>query len=95
MTIAEWERQLVGTDDEPGLLDLYFIGVYQDLAIWMCKRCPHVQIIARDMDGDQTNLTLGEMVETALAHEREKHETADERASWIADDAKQQRRADR
>lgn len=73
MNRTEFERELVGTDDDPGLLDLYFIGVHQDLAVWMCKRCPHVGIIARNLDGDQTNLTLGEMAQSALAHEREKH----------------------
>lgn len=72
---AALERRLVGTDDEPGLLDRYFLGQTNGLIFWVCKRCPGglVSITARDLEGDQTNLTLGELVEAALTHEREDH----------------------
>lgn len=70
-----WEYELVGTDDDPGLLDKYFMGLVNGLIFWLCRRCPsgHVNIIARDLDGDQTNLTLGELAQSALLHEHEYH----------------------
>ncbi len=74
VTAAEWEVALVGTDDDPGLLDRYFVGESKGTVFWLCRRCPTVNIIARNLDGDQTNLTLGEMVQSALGHEREKHD---------------------
>lgn len=64
---------LVGTDDKPGLLDRHFMGVQNGIIFVLCKRCPNVQFVARDLDGDQTGLTLGELVESALEHERESH----------------------
>lgn len=78
---AEREAELVGTDDEPGLLDGYFVttssGVVpgRSMVVWVCRRCPggHVHVVARDLDGDQSDLTLGELVEGALVHEREQH----------------------
>lgn len=49
---------------------------------------------ARDIHGDQTNLTLGEMVQAALEHERGKHaRPAEDIDIW--DDARQKRREDR
>lgn len=45
---------------------------------WLCRRehddgGAHVAIIATDLDGDQAGLTLGEMAQEALRHEREEH----------------------
>lgn len=69
-----WEAEVVGTDDDPGLLGRYFMGVHSGVIYTLCKRCPNVQFVARDLDGDQTDLTLGELVTMALEHERDEHE---------------------
>ena len=78
-------RQLVGTDDTPGLLDEYRISAIPPMGdgkptvLWHCPRDHgdagkgHVGLIARDMNGDQSGLTLGELVEAALEHEEEAH----------------------
>lgn len=69
---------LVGTDDEHGILDRYRMGTHQGVIYWTCPE-DHgdegatVHVIARDMAGDQTNLTLGELVAAALEHEQEEH----------------------
>lgn len=57
----------------------------KSLIVWFCPRQHlnddgepggdgHVGIIARNFDGDQTGLTLGEILEAVLRHEREEHE---------------------
>jgi hypothetical protein len=81
---AEVLHELVGAEDEPGQLDQIFVLAQRteagaDLVWWHCRRdCGEggvgtLGIIARDLDGDQTNLTLGELVEAALTHEVEEH----------------------
>lgn len=79
---------LVGDDDTPGPLDRYNLiaqilpATGKPLIMWHCPRdCVgagdgYVGIIVRDMDGDQSDLTLGEIVEAVLRHERENHEDA-------------------
>lgn len=70
-------RELVGSDEVPGLLDEYFvrIGNGGGPAVWHCRRCDHIGIVARNLHGDdQTNLTVGEMAESALDHEAEYHD---------------------
>jgi hypothetical protein len=77
---------LVGLDDEPGPLDRYEIRAYvpetgrDPLVAWYCPRdhtdadaAGTLGIIARDFDGDQTGLTLGEILGAVLRHEREEH----------------------
>lgn len=39
----------------------------------LCRRGPHILLVARDTEGDQTGLTLAELVDQADAHEQEKH----------------------
>lgn len=82
---AEQRRALAGTDDTPGLLDQYQIvttqtGAGRTIVGWLCPRSHadadspgHLHITARDLDGDQTGLTLGELVQAALDHEAEEH----------------------
>lgn len=82
---AEQRRALVGTDETPGLLDQYKVHAMETqtgkhLVVWLCPRqhagtekAGHLNVIARNLDGDQTGLTLGELVEAALDHEAEAH----------------------
>jgi hypothetical protein len=60
-------------DDPKGILDHYEPITHDGLIAWLCRRCPHVNIIARDLEGDQSGLTLAEMAWSALAHEDECH----------------------
>lgn len=69
-----WEAKVVGTDDDPGLLGRYFMGIHRGMIYTFCKRCPNVQVVVRDLAGDQTDLTLGELVKMALEHERDEHQ---------------------
>lgn len=78
----EQRRALVGEPGSPGLLDQYKIAgrILNDRPVvtWHCPRrhgenTGHVGVIARNLDGDQTGLTLGELVEAALDHEAEAH----------------------
>lgn len=62
------------------LLDLYEIravpmGMDGDHAIvcWHCHRCRLAGTTIRDMDADQTGLTLAELAETVREHETEVH----------------------
>ncbi|WP_432050289.1 hypothetical protein [Verrucosispora sp. NA02020] len=76
-------RHLLGDDDTPGLLDEYKVITYiprdgKPVVAWFCPRqhgdsVGHVGLIARDLDGDQTGLTLAELVTAALDHEAESH----------------------
>ncbi|GGM52576.1 hypothetical protein ACFFX1_55495 [Dactylosporangium sucinum] len=70
-------RAFAGTDDEPGLLDRYEVQVIdlkgRPVAVWYCPRCHHVGLIMRDLDGDQSGLTPGEIVQAILGHEGEAH----------------------
>lgn len=69
-------RELLGTDEIPGTLDNYGLGVYNGMIFWMCRRdhpAAHVHLITRNFEGSQENLTLGEMATAALEHEREFH----------------------
>ncbi len=81
---TEQRRNLIGDDDAPGILDEYKILVIEandgktPLIVWHCPRqhgavTGHMGVIARDLDGDQTGLTLGELVSAALEHEIEDH----------------------
>jgi hypothetical protein len=65
---------LIGAEGKPGLLDQYFPASHKGLVVWACRRCPHINIIASDFKGSQADLTLGEVVTTALEHEKECHD---------------------
>ncbi len=39
----------------------------------LCRRCPTVIFVARNLDGDQSHLTLAELVESVEEHEAENH----------------------
>lgn len=76
---------LVGDEDVQGVLDRYKVEVIdgkdgQPVIIWRCNEgCGpngngHVGVIIRNLDMDQTNLTLGELVGAALAHAEEEHD---------------------
>jgi hypothetical protein len=82
------QRWLVGTDDDPGVLDRYEVHAIpavragqKPVVTYYCTRVHrgaggkpgHVGLIVRDVDGDQTGLTLGELAESALDHEAEHH----------------------
>jgi len=78
----EQRRHLIGDDDTPGLLDEYKVVTYMSgekpIIAWFCPRqhgdsTGHAGVIARNMDGDQSGLTLGELVTAALDHEIEAH----------------------
>jgi hypothetical protein len=86
--VAAERQRLVGTDDDPGVLDRYEVHAIpavragqKPVVTYYCTRVHrgtggkpgHVGLIARDMDGDQTGLTLGELAESALEHEAEHH----------------------
>jgi hypothetical protein len=85
--VASERQRLVGTDDDPGVLDRYevraVIGTDRASALvtYYCGRvhagtggkAGHVGVIARDLNGDQTGLTLGELAQSALEHEDEHH----------------------
>lgn len=82
---------LIGTDDEPGILDRCKVetlsagaaGTEKPVIIWRCyDGCGgngngYVGVIARDMNLSQAGLTLGEMVEAALRHREEEHGEGD------------------
>jgi hypothetical protein len=73
-----FQRAILGTEDEPcGILDRYQLNAVEHegktLIHIYCQRCHHVQIVARDMDGDQKGVTLAEWTESALRHEEEAH----------------------
>lgn len=72
---AEDERQrIIGSEDDPsGILDSYEMVVHEGLIAWLCRRCPHINIQVRDLEGSQSGLTLAELAESALAHEDEYH----------------------
>lgn len=79
----ETERErILGTPDEPtGILDRYEIKAHtapngKPLHFVYCERCHHIQITARDLDGDQSGVTLAELAEWALDHEEEAHPAA-------------------
>ena len=79
---------LIGPDDEPGPLDRYEIraevipSTGKPVVMWYCPRRDHgdgnsdghAGIIARNLDGDQSGLTLGEILGSVLQHERDEHE---------------------
>jgi len=57
-------------------LELYEAIENQGLVGWLCRRCVLVVLSAAvDADGDPTpkGVTLADLVESATAHEREKH----------------------
>lgn len=77
---------LVGHEGAPSPLDRYEIrailaGV-TPMVVWYCPRADHangnpdghVGIIARNLDCDQTGLTLGEILSAVLEHERDEHD---------------------
>lgn len=88
-TVLRALAMLAGTDDGPGYLDRFQVRALpptetreQPVVIWYCERDHdtegrtekgHVGIVARDMQLDQSGLTLGELVEAVLTHEREEH----------------------
>lgn len=86
--IAAERHRLIGTDDEPGVLGRYEVNAIpavkagqKPVVTYYCNRIHrgtegrpgHVGLIVRDMDSDQTGLTLGELAESALEHEAEHH----------------------
>jgi hypothetical protein len=50
----------------------------EPMVVWFCARCNHVQIVARDLDGNQDGMTLAELAEAAIEHEQESHDDAPE-----------------
>lgn len=75
---------LLGDEDVLGVLDRYKVEIVQDkeqvdrpFIVWRCQEgCgPNgtAGVIARDLKLDQTNLTLGELVDAALRHAEEEH----------------------
>lgn len=79
---------LCGTDDEPGPLDRYEIMAIDDsghpVVVWYCPRTHvdtdrpgHVHVIFHGLNGDQSGLTLGEVLSSVLTHEREEHSGED------------------
>jgi hypothetical protein len=69
---------LAGDDENPGPLDRYLLDAKVlnnglPLITWYCPACHHIGVIARDLDGDQANLTLGEVLAAVLDHEQEAH----------------------
>lgn len=88
-TDATTIRDLIGDDDQPGILDEYIVFALpptddrdQPLVIWRCDNgCGpsgegHVGIIARDLNLTQTGLTVGELVDAVLRHRHEDHPAA-------------------
>lgn len=83
--IAADRLRLIGTDEQPGILDQFELRAsaskdhaQEPLVTYYCGReherpGGHVHIIARDLSGDQSGLTIGEMAESALNHEKEHH----------------------
>lgn len=71
-------EMITGNDDSPGPLDHYDIKANvldngKPLIAWYCLTCHHVGLIARNLEGDQAGLTLGEIFEAVLDHEAESH----------------------
>jgi|ERR1044072_4597213 hypothetical protein len=83
---AERER-ILGTPDEPtGILDRYEVKAYtapngKATHMVYCGRCHHIQITARDLDGDQSGVTLAELAEWAMDHEDDEHDGEDHAAA--------------
>jgi hypothetical protein len=78
LRIAEMLSTLVGDDENKGLLDRFLLdatllGSGNPVVVWYCPKCHHVGTIVRDMNGGQTNLSLGEVVQAVLDHERDEH----------------------
>lgn len=87
--LATYHARLFGTDDEPtGILDRYEVNAIpavragqHAIVTYYCARTHagtngrrgHVGVIARDLDGDQTGLTLAELAASAIEHEAEHH----------------------
>lgn len=76
--LLAFQRAILGTEDDPcGILDRFQLNASEHegkaLIHIYCLRCHHIQIVARDMDGDQKGVTLAEWVESALRHEEEEH----------------------
>lgn len=79
---------LIGHETQPGPLDRYKLRTItipstgQAVIVWHCPRTDHdggqpdghVGIIARDLDCDQSGLTLGEILAAVLSHERDEHD---------------------
>jgi hypothetical protein len=78
---------LIGHDDKPGPLDRYELRTVvipstgNAVIVWHCPRADHanggdghVGLIARNVDCDQTGLTLGEILGAVLEHERDEHD---------------------
>lgn len=79
---------LVGYEDNPGPLDRYELRTIvipssdRAVVVWYCPRGDHaagnpdghVGLIARNLDCDQTGLTLGEILGAVLQHERDEHD---------------------
>ncbi len=76
-------ERILGTPEEPtGILDRYEVKAYvapngKPLHMVYCGRCHHIQITARDLDGDQSGVTLAELAEWAMDHEEEEHAAAE------------------
>lgn len=61
------------------LLDLYEVravpvGEDRGIVCWYCHRCRLASTNIRDVDADQTGLTLAELAETVRDHEMEIHD---------------------
>lgn len=80
-------ERILGTPDEPtGILDRYEIKAYtapngQAMHMVYCGRCHHVQVTVRDLEGDQSGVTLAELAEWAMDHEDEEHGGEDHAAA--------------
>jgi hypothetical protein len=75
---AALQRVLGSEDDPAGILDRYTVACAPNdpgkpLFFWHCARCNVVHVIARDLDGDQSGVTLAEMAESVMSHEDEHH----------------------
>lgn len=77
---------IVGADGEPGPLDRYLVASTETMVVWYCPRDhdhgdgdsgAHAGVIARNLEGDQSGLTLGEMLQHVLEHEDEAHSGAE------------------
>lgn len=76
----------------PGILDRYLIQIvpgdaHPQMIMWRCLPCHHVGLIARDLNGDQTRLTLGEILAAVIDHEEDDHPDTGNTPTWITDAA--------
>jgi hypothetical protein len=55
------------------VLARYEVVTQSGITFTLCRRCPHLMVTARDLDGDQDGVTVAELVEQVLTHEWEDH----------------------